>query len=109
LNYDPQHWLPDADIGYNEQNHFTYRYRQFLNIQYEENLSDLISLDFTENEETLMVMTFKRQMLHIRFRCDSARQMWRKELKRYLATRPNWSATILPDMNDALRLTAKFL
>ncbi len=57
-------------------------------------------------------MTFKnKEVVSIRFRCDTMREIWRKELKRYLwaHTQTTWTASILPNAKDPSRHTSKFL
>jgi len=83
----------------------------FLSVQNVYKLSELKSMEFTQTAETLMVLTFRgNNVLQIRFRDDSSREMWRKELKRYVyAQQRRWSSSLLPDVNDSSRYSLRYI
>jgi len=78
-------WLPHLDLK--AQRHKARFAKQFISIQQIFLLNDLVSVEFTETEENTMLLGFQKGFIQVRFACDTARQMWRKELKRFLAAK----------------------
>lgn len=82
---------------------FTNRYSVY-------DMKDLQSVDFTEDSNPHMVFGFRRELLYACFPCDTSREQWRIELKRYLFNGGDqWFGASVPDFRSTSETTRYLL
>lgn len=100
-------WRHSLDV-YDEEA-FDKQAKNYLGWDSNFKLDEMESVEFTETSSPLMVIGFKKGPMTFEFAGETAREMWRRKLKQFLADKPDWTSTILPDLYEKDRHTRKYI
>jgi hypothetical protein len=81
----------------------------YLSLETRHELKTVDTIEFTETPRPVMVIGFGlgRHTMTVLFKCDTAREQWRRALKMAFKQGASWQSSVLPDMMEKDRHSRK--
>jgi len=106
-DYDQSGWVPWVGFKDEEEqlNRLDTLLWRFVKSYVKYDIAKIDSVDFTDDESAHMVIDFEDDFLHISFKCDTARQIWRVLLEKQLFAQDNvWTASVFAEDSTSHRV-----